>query len=154
LLQKSLGEFRDIKLAAAHLAAKLRPFAPTRVVYIETGGAPLGKAIAANLGILATGIDIRYPYSRISSSLIRCALFPAKELIYRLTSPSICQSDDFHIDSSARIALVDDTASSGKTLRLALDYLESLEISPERIRTVVIRAGGKAAPIVDIVSRF
>jgi adenine/guanine phosphoribosyltransferase-like PRPP-binding protein len=138
-----------LHLGASHLAAELRSFGPTRVVYIETGGAALGKAIAHILGIPSIGIDIRYPYSRISSSLIRFVLFPIKELLYRLSSPSIGISSGLCINSSERIALVDDTASSGKTLRLALDRLSSLGISRDRIRIAVLRAGFGAEAVVD-----
>lgn len=145
---RSLVGESEIYRAAEGLAEKLRDFAPARVVFIKTGGERMGKSIATALGIPVQGLDIRYPASRVSKPLRR-GLFPIKELLYKLSRPSVRSSFDLSLNNAERIVLVDDSASSGKTLRLALQYLQNLGLDRSQIRTVVYRRGPGAADVVD-----
>lgn len=139
----------DIRAAASRLAEKLRPFSPTCVLYIRCGGALLGRTVADVLNVEARGIDIRYPASRVRSPLARRMLFPFKEILYKLTRPSIRLAEDLKISPQDRIALIDDTASSGKTLCAALAYLTAAGIPRRAVRVAVFRRGPRAARFVD-----
>ena len=132
-------------------ADALSPFVPDMVIYIEKGGRPLGDALATHFGVRAIGIDIAYPLSRLSHPLLTLLVFPFKEVVYRLTRPRVIDMN--HIEGPLqlcrRLLLVDDTASSGKTLRLALGALELLNYKDE-IRVVVGRAGANARALTDV----
>ena len=140
----------DLRTAAATFAESLRYFSPTRVIYIETGGTRLGKHLAAALAVPCEGLDIRYPHSRRRSPIARSLLFPIKELLYRVQTPTVGDRQKRTGLTDDRIVLVDDSASSGRTLRLALSLLEKQGIPRRRIRTLVYRRGRSAAKETDL----
>lgn len=133
---------------ASRLARKLASFSPKRVIYIENGGRTAGEAVARALEIPASGLDIGYPMSRFGRASTRFLLLPIKELAYRLTSPRLRHAVP-PFPSGERLALVDDSASSGKTLRAAFRVLRQMGVDNELIKVAVIRCGKKARPYVD-----
>ncbi len=137
------------KKGAEYLVKSLQSFSPQKVIYIETGGKNLGQELAKLLGIELQSLDVRYPFSRIKSPFLKAVLFIAKEALYKLTSPSINKTCEVKVNSQDRILLVDDTASSGKTLSLAIEHLKSFGVSREKIKTAVMRCGKKASCVVD-----
>jgi hypoxanthine phosphoribosyltransferase len=133
------------------IAHKLESFCPDRIVYIARGGEALGKVVADELGLPLTELDLRYPVSRLISSaspLFRLVLILFKEVAYRLTVPSTGQPMA-PLSAGERVALIDDSASSGKTLRKAISILEDAGVDKSRIRVAVIRCGKRARSIVD-----
>ena len=135
--------------AARHLADTLTPFAPTTVLYIASGGEMLGREIAARLGISVDALDIRYPASRVRDNWARRLVFPFKEVLYRLSRPTIRSKSALRLTQDARIVLVDDSAATGRTLRVALAALQASGIPRERVRTAVFRKGSGASDLVD-----
>ncbi|MDD5306263.1 MAG: hypothetical protein PHU25_02970 [Deltaproteobacteria bacterium] len=89
--------------------------------------------------------------SRILSrrgSLARALMWPVKETAYRLTRPSFeGRAPDLAPD--VRVALIDDSASSGRTLRIALEVLSGLGIPRDRVYVAVLRCGPRARALVD-----
>jgi hypoxanthine phosphoribosyltransferase len=135
------------------LADELVSFEPEAVVYIHSGGRVPGRAIAEALDVPSSRIDIRYPATRLIGRLprsLRPFLFALKELLYRATRPDlvdlVCESLP---PAGSRVVLVDDSASSGKTLRAALLVLGSRGIDRDRVRVAVLRCGLRARPDVD-----
>ena len=149
LLGRPIVTDADLTAAAEAFAEALRPFAPTRVVYIETGGARLGTHLAAVLAIPCEGLPIRYPRSH-RSPFAKALLFPLKEVMYRLQRPKAQGALKLLATADDRIVLVDDSASSGRTLRLALSALEERGIPRDRTRTAVYRRGSRAAAVTDL----
>ena len=142
-----------MRLTNARLGAlieQLEGFAPDAVLFIERGGRPLGEALAQRYHVPAIGIDVAYPLSRLSHRTIRWMAFPVKELAYRLTSPRlISETDDLsHIDTAANLLIVDDSASSGKTLGVVRKELASMGHLGQN-RVAVGRLGRRAVPWVD-----
>ena len=141
----------DVHKLACKLSRRLMPFAPELVVYIEQGGKTVGLAIARELGVPALGLDISYPLSRKMNrapQLIQGLLWPAKELVYRLSSPRL-NSTFTGMEKGKRVALVDDSASSGRSLKAALSTLEHAGIDRSQIQVAVIRSGSRAHQFVD-----
>jgi hypoxanthine phosphoribosyltransferase len=144
---------RKEKQNAAALRRKLSPFVPDRVIYIERGGRALGIALAAGFNVPSFGIDIGYPLSRLPHPLLYAAVFPIKEICYRLTRPRLVSRPRFLGDKQLRtenILLVDDTASSGKSLEIASKLLREAGVSPRNLRVVVARRGRRADALVDV----
>ena len=135
--------------AARHLADALTPFDPTTVLYIASGGEMLGRAIAAHLGVSVNGLDICYPASRVNGNWARHLVFPLKEVLYRLSGPTIRSKSTLRLTRDARVVLVDDSAATGRTLRVALEALQVSGIPRERVRTAVFRKGSGASDLVD-----
>ncbi len=141
----------DVEELATRLARKIEDFAPNLVVYLERGGAVVGGCIGDQLGLPVVGIDVSYPLSRALSTLPRfgeVAAWPIKEILYRFGEPRLNRLPE-EISGAERIALVDDSASSGKSLKLALKNLEQLGIDRRRICVAVVRCGPRARSIVD-----
>ncbi len=135
------------------LTRQLGDFVPDVVVYIERGGRALGEALARCYGVSASPLDIAYPLSRLPHSVLRGLVFPIKEIAYRLTGPRLHSPFGMQdVDATADVLLVDDTASSGKTLQRAR---EALWFNGHRgeIRVVVARAGKRVAPKIDAAIR-
>lgn len=143
----------ELQQLTARLAAAVRAERPEVVVYIERGGEPVGRGIAATLGIPAQGLAVRYPASPVLERLpatLRTALWPLKELLYRAAPPQTAATAvPPSLPARARMLLVDDTASSGRTLDLALRVLADAGHPRERVVTAVIRCGSRARPVVD-----
>lgn len=126
------------------------------VVCVETGGRPLGRLLAEDLRLPLVGLDVRYPGTRLLDKVPRRLiplLWPLKELAYKVTTPRPVFGDRMPTALSAyrRLALVDDSASSGKTMQTALDHLTREDISRDRVTTIVGRCGKRAAHLVDFV---
>ena len=138
----------DVQMLASRLSERLSDFCPKRVVYLETGGEPVGKAVARQLNLPSQGLDISYPASRIEWPWLKALLWPLKELIYRMTVPSI-RSPLGQMPKSERLVLIDDSAGTGRTLRVALDALRELGIDESLVRVAVIRCGKRARSLVD-----
>ena len=142
----------DIQKLARNLARKVAPFSPDLVVYLADGGQTVGCRMARILGVPARAIDMSYPFSRYYNRAPRMhkpLLWPLKELLYRFTNPRLNGLPFPKLARAKRIVLVDDSASSGKSLRLALDTLESAGVEPRLIEVAVIRAGRRAQSLVD-----
>ena len=141
----------DVDRLARRLSQKLLPFAPDLVVYIEQGGKSVGQAVAAALEVPALGLDISYPLSRDlnrAPRILQGLLWPAKELVYRFSSPKLnCGCTG--LNHVHRVALVDDSASSGHSVQTAVSALAQAGIHRSQIRVAVIRSGLRARKFVD-----
>ena len=141
----------DLQRLSRNLARRLAPFAPDIVVYVEQGGAMIGHEVARELIVPAIGLDISYPLSRLlnrAPTAVRLAAWPIKELVYRLASPGL-RTAVGEIDTASRVALVDDSASTGRSLQVAVRTLEAAGIERGNIQIAVIRCGSRARSIVD-----
>jgi hypoxanthine phosphoribosyltransferase len=138
--------------AAAPLAERLRRFDPRAVIFIREGGSALGLSLAALLEVPAIGLDLCYPWRRRLDALplpLRVALWPLKEFAYRATFPRPARNGLDAPPLVERAVLVDDTASSGRTLRAAFELLEARGIPRTSLRVAVIRCGERAKAEVD-----
>ena len=138
---------------ALKLVPAIRRFDPTAVVYVHRGGTVIGRALSTALGLPCHRLDIHYPLTlplrRVPAPLATLAL-PLKELCYRLTEPRALDPGSKRLPGSTdRVVLVDDSASSGRTIRTALAILEDHGIPRSRIEVAVIRCGPRARRIVD-----
>jgi hypoxanthine phosphoribosyltransferase len=138
---------------ALDLLPRLRPFSPQAVVFIRRGGETAGRAIAEELGVPALPLDIRYPATRLierAPGPLAIVLLAAKELLYRATrpSPGSHRAQDLP-PPGTRVLLVDDSASSGRTVRVALQTLAGAGIDRRSVRVAVIRCGPRARGRVD-----
>ena len=142
------GHVREM---AHKLIEKISPFKPDVVVYLKDGGKTLGAQMAKDLKIPLQGLDISYPLSRLLNRTpgpLRAPLWPAKEIAYRIGTPQLHEPISLPIETQ-RIALVDDTASSGRSLKIAIDALEYEGFSRAQIKTAVLRCSTRARPLVD-----
>ena len=140
----------DVQELASRLATRLSDFEPKQVLYLKRGGERVGKEIARILGLPSQGLDICYPVSRIERTWLSALIWPLKELIYRMAAPTIKNSlNSISIPITERLALVDDSAGTGRTLRIALDALRGLGVDESLIRVAVIRCGKRARSLVD-----
>jgi len=139
-------------MAGAQLATRLAAFRPRAVFFIREGGSTLGRSIAASLEVPSFGIDLCYPHRRRLDALprlLRLALWPLKEIAYRATSPRPARNALDSLPLVERAVLVDDTASSGRTLRAALELLEGRGLPRSSLKVAVMRCGARAKEEVD-----
>ena len=133
------------------LASIVAEHQPRALYYIATGGRELGTALAQRLSVPAIPLEISYPLSgplRRLPRWVAASLWPVKEITYKFTAPrSRCEFS--RLETNGPIVLVDDSASSGKTLSLALDELNKHEITGDRVIRVVGRCGRRARELVD-----
>lgn len=152
LLRKKVDPAQSMRLAR-ELAGRLTGFEPQAVVYVRRGGEAPGLAIADELSLPACEIDIRYPLSRLlelTPRALRPALLVVKEIAYRAARPRAADESRLRLpDAGTRVVLVDDSASSGRTVRAALASLEAHGIPRSAVRVVVVRCGRRARPLVD-----
>ena len=124
---------------------------PTAVYYVATGGRVLGCALARELSVPAVPIDICYPMSaplRRTPRWLAALLWPLKEIAYKISTPR-CHTETVPRHGEGPVVLVDDSASSGKTLRIALSTLGRFGIEPEHAIRVVGRCGNRARKLVN-----
>ncbi|MDJ0765791.1 MAG: phosphoribosyltransferase [Myxococcota bacterium] len=143
---------RNIEDIAQRLAVRISHRPVQLVVYIEQGASGLGVAVAKALNVPVVGLDISYPLSRTlnrAPRFLRAMAWPIKEVTYRFTSPRRNASLPSCLSDAYRIALIDDTASTGRTLKAAIRVLADAGIDRDRITTAVIRCGKQALPLVD-----
>ena len=136
---------------AGALVAQLADFDPQAVVYIHSQGLFFGQLIACSYSADLFKLDLRYPFSRVLASIPRpllIPLWPLKELMYRVSAPSFRGAVQLP-RPGVRITLVDDSASSGRTIRMALSILEDNGHKRKDIRVAVLRCGGRARELVD-----
>lgn len=136
---------------ARDLKPRVLKFAPDTVVYIEEGGKTFGLAIAKELGIPAVGVDIGYPLSSSLNSkkrAVRVLAWPLKELVYKFSKPTLRKKMD-DTRKLGRVLLVDDSASSGRSIETAVAYLGSRGVDRCEITIAVFRCGSKAKSLVD-----
>jgi adenine/guanine phosphoribosyltransferase-like PRPP-binding protein len=138
---------KNIVASASRLADRLKAHGPKSVVYLETGGALVGQIVAQVLDVPLLGLDIRYPLSRVARFPLNLLTFPFKEIVYRVTVPSIGTRRPIPTDGP--VALVDDTAGTGRSLALAKDLLVASGVERSSIRTAVVRCGRRARRVVD-----
>jgi len=122
-------------------------------VAIRRGGLLLGRALADALGVPCHELDVRHPVSReleAAGPLRRWWLWLVKEWRYRREPPSLAGALP-DLPGRGLIWLVDDTSSSGRTLRLARAALRRSGVDAARLCVVVWRAGVRARPLVDVV---
>ena len=134
------------------LASRARAFAPEAVLFVRDGGAVVGEAFAAALGVPAVGLDARYAGRRWIDRLPpgpRAALWPVKELAYRLGRPRLTAGALDLLPRFHRAALVDDSASTGRTLAAVLASLASRGIPRSALFVAVVRCGDGAKRLVD-----
>ena len=146
-------EDADVARLAHELARSVAPFGPSAVIYLHRGGAPVGRTMAAALDVPCFRLDVRYPATALLRRLprpVEVLAFPLKELAYRLTAPrAVDGSDAAWPAPTERVVLVDDSASSGRTVRAALAALARRGFPRERISVAVIRCGAGARDVVD-----
>jgi hypoxanthine phosphoribosyltransferase len=97
-------------------------------------------------------LNIGYPLSRLPHPLLHWMAFPIKEVVYRLTRPRLVDNPTafpVHPLTGEKILLVDDTASSGKTLKIAFDFLITSGAHAKDIRVAVGRAGQRVRSLLD-----
>jgi hypoxanthine phosphoribosyltransferase len=139
--------------AGKALAERVAPFRPSAVIFIRDGGELLGRSLARHLSVPAFGLDLSYPLRRRLDRLplpLRAALWPVKELVYRVTRPRLAPGAlDDGTPRADRAILVDDTASSGRTISAAVEALAARGIPRSALRVVVLRCGPRAKPLVD-----
>lgn len=86
----------------------------------------------------------------VAPSWARPLLFAVKELAYRATAPETDrQTTDPLPEAGTRVILFDDSASSGRTIRRALEVLDRHGISRDRVAVAVLRCGPRAREVVD-----
>jgi hypoxanthine phosphoribosyltransferase len=142
-----------VERLARQLTRDVARFGPTAVIYVHRGGAVAGRALARALGIPCHRLDVRYPATRLLRRLpqpLAALAFPLKELSYRLTAPRVAAHVDGELpDPRSRVVLVDDSASTGRTIRAALAALEQRGFDRSRMRVAVIRCGTRARDVVN-----
>ncbi|MCP4600557.1 MAG: hypothetical protein GY847_08510 [Proteobacteria bacterium] len=141
----------DVQGLAIDLACRLAPMKPDVVLYLEKGGRAVGLTVAGELKVPAIGLDISYPLSRLLNKappVAQIAAWPVKEIIYRLASPRL-NKPLAELANVGKVALVDDSASSGRSLKVAFNALRAAGICRCDIRVAVIRCGPRARSIVD-----
>ena len=145
---------REAQIAAgAALAARVAAFRPDGVIFIRDGGEIAGRAVADALSIPAFGLDLSYPWRRRLDRLplaLRAALSPCKELAYRAARPRLAPGALDGLPRLDRAVLIDDTASTGRTLRAALGALEPRGLPRSALRVAVLRCGPGARSEVDV----
>lgn len=112
---------------AQHLADRLVPHAPDLVVGLPTLGLGLARAVAARLGhprMLPLGTSRKFWYDEALSVPMRSITSPGAEKRLYLDPRML------PLLGPARVALIDDVASSGTSLRAALDLLGSVGVTP------------------------
>ncbi|MBW2277316.1 MAG: phosphoribosyltransferase [Deltaproteobacteria bacterium] len=138
---------------AQSMAGQLADFDATALIYLRDGGQAPGQTLARELGLPASGLDIRYPLSRVldkAPGWLRPTLLVVKELTYRMTAPKPAPSDEEPLPpSGTRVILFDDSASTGRTIRTALKILATQGIPRECVCVTVLRCGSRARPLVD-----
>ncbi|MCU0665331.1 MAG: phosphoribosyltransferase domain-containing protein [Myxococcota bacterium] len=140
------------QVIARQLAQQLASFHPTLVVGIARGGARLGALVAQELEVPFRVLDVAYPASRPwLGRLGEAVLFPLKEMLYRLSCPTL-HGELVPFAQNDFAALVDDTASSGRTLTVALHALAQVGMDRSRVVVAVGRCGQKAKVLVDVYS--
>jgi hypoxanthine phosphoribosyltransferase len=137
----------DILDAAIILADKISRHQPESIVYLERGGKTVGRAVAEALNIQAHGMDLRYPLSRLDMFPLNLLTFPVKAIAYHHTEPDV-RSFEWR-PPRGPMALVDDSASSGRSLHRARRVLLDSGVAPESIITAVVRCGRRARSVVD-----
>jgi pyrimidine operon attenuation protein/uracil phosphoribosyltransferase len=144
----------DIRALAVSLSVRLAEHAPCSVVGIARGGQQLGALVAEQLKVPFYTLDLSYPGSRPwLGRLGEAFLFPIKEVLYRVSSPRLNSPSFFAEGVDGVVALVDDTASSGRTLRAAFDALGQAGISREQVVVAVVRCGPRARSLVTVALR-
>lgn len=141
-----------VRAAGIELAERARAFAPEAVLCILTGGAEVGQAIAGALAVPAYGLDLSYPWSRLIARApppMRLCLWPLKEITYRTGRPRLADGSAAALPRVERAILVDDSASSGRTLRAAIEVLESRGLPRAALFVAAIRCGRGAKSLVD-----
>lgn len=139
--------------AAQELARQLVNHKPTVVIGISRAGARLGTQVARHLEVRFIALDIAYPASRPALGRFgEGVLFPVKELLYRWSQPRL-RGPLPTVVAQDRIALIDDSASSGRTLRTALGALAEAGATPEQITVAVTRCGQAAQALVNVFLR-
>lgn len=140
------------RAAGLELAERARAFEPEAVISILTGGAEVGRAIADALGVPVYGLDLSYRWSRLlarARAPLRMGLWPLKELAYRTGRPRLADGSIDALPRLGRAVLADDSASSGRTLRAAIEVLERRGLPRGSLFIAVIRCGRAAMRLVD-----
>ncbi len=150
LHRKKLFE-NDVQRLALKLAHKIAPFDPDMVVYLNQGGRCAGLTVAEALGIPAEGIDLSYPLSRFlnrAPGILQIFAWPLKEIAYRFLKPRLNAPLNKRIKAN-RIALIDDSASTGRSLKAGIRALKDVGIDRTQIQVAVLRRGRRASAFVD-----
>ncbi len=121
------ASFEVEETLAAHLADRLRPHAPDVVVGLPTLGLGLARAVAARLGharMVPLGTSRKFWYDEALS-------VPMSSI----TSPGVAKR--LYVDPrmlpllrGRRVALIDDVASSGASMRAGLSLLGAIDCAP------------------------
>ena len=138
--------------AIADLIERISVFDPAAAVCIEKGGHELGLQVSRALDIPLYPLEIRYSLSPALERLpagLRLLAWPVKELAYKSGHPSLKRP--LRIPANlGRIVLLDDSASSGKTLACALRHLRAAGYERSSVCCCVLRCGVNARKTADL----
>ena len=140
------------RAAGIELASRAGPFEPEAVLGILEGGAEVARAMAEALGVPMYGLDLSYGWSRRLARLpapLRLGLWPLKELSYRSSVPRLADGSIEHLPHLGRAVLVDDSASSGRTLETAIEALGRRGLARSSLFVAAIRCGRLSQRLVD-----
>jgi hypoxanthine phosphoribosyltransferase len=140
------------RAAGIELAARAEPFAPEAVLGILEGGAAVARAMAEALGVPMHGLDLRYGWSRRLARLpapLRLGLWPLKEISYRSFAPRFSDGSIERLPRIGRAVLVDDSASSGRTLEAAIEALGRRGLGRSSLFVAAIRCGRRSRRLLD-----
>jgi hypoxanthine phosphoribosyltransferase len=146
----------ETRRRALALAPKLAGFGATAIAFLRRGGEAPARLIAEQLDLPLFPLDVRYPLSRLierAPPAARPLLFLCKEAAYRLGSPVPAPGAVLAVPRPGpgeRLLLVDDSASSGRTLAGALRLLAGRGWTRDRVRVAVLRCGPRARALVDV----
>jgi hypoxanthine phosphoribosyltransferase len=138
---------------ALELVPRLAAFDPAAIVYVASGGRLPGTVVAEALGLPLHGLDIRYPFSRLASRVppaVRALAWPVKEILYRLGEPRTRGDGGSLPAPGTRVILIDDSASSGKTISVAVAELARNGLERRDVLVAVLRCGRRARGVVDV----
>ncbi|MBN2801575.1 MAG: phosphoribosyltransferase [Deltaproteobacteria bacterium] len=141
---------------------KLKEINPKGVVFIANGGRTAGVTLSKILGLPLFCVDIRYPLSRLMDRrniFIKGFLWLFKELIYRVTTPErsgdcpglLNQKEELPFKPGERVILVDDSVSSGRTIKMALVLLEEKGLLRGDIFIATQRCSRSSEELVDFL---
>ncbi|OIQ27613.1 MAG: phosphoribosyltransferase [Alphaproteobacteria bacterium MedPE-SWcel] len=130
------ASFSVLDAIADHVAAQLHPHAPDIIVAMPTLGLPLGEALARRLGhrrMVPLSTSRKFWYDDGLSTPISS-----------ITSPD--QVKQLYVDprmvpllQDARVAVVDDVLSSGKSMGAALSLMTKIGIAPHVIGCAMLQ---------------
>lgn len=137
------ASFAVLDALADAVAAGLRPFAPEVVVAVPTLGLPLAEGVARRLGhgrMVALGTSRKFWYDEALSQPLSSITTPGEKRIY--LDPRMIP-----VLAGRRAVLVDDVASSGRTLAAVARLLEGAGVRPAALGFAMLQGEGWRAAL-------